>query len=267
MEKAVEYQRALTPAKLEKIFARPFVGAMDGPRDGISCMAKNPNYLKGIFSASMDGVSTDGNVLASAIVAYIDARRDRDMLEPTSSEDQSERERNDQLYRQLKQELVEFEESKREAYKECVRRFKAENTAVEPIRKTREYEAMFNEEARLRKEGKEALAKQRKLVEKTKKERDNALIIILNGRKLYSEELRRRVEAEEMLGKEKEEHERTKKELEEVWVIVQDGMQLYNEQLRQRKEMEESVKRQEEELEKTNKEKESFVVFFVAYHS
>ncbi|CAN6880121.1 unnamed protein product [Brassica oleracea var. botrytis] len=93
MEKAVEYQRALTAAKLEKIFARPFVGAMDGHRDGISCMAKNPNYLKGIFSASMDGdirlwdiatsrrtvcqfpghrgavrgltVSTDGNVLVS----------------------------------------------------------------------------------------------------------------------------------------------------------------------------------------------------------
>lgn len=31
------------------------MGAMDGHRDGISCMAKNPNYLKGIFSASMDG--------------------------------------------------------------------------------------------------------------------------------------------------------------------------------------------------------------------
>ncbi|CAG7908786.1 unnamed protein product [Brassica rapa] len=194
--------------------------------------------------------------LVSAIVAYIDTRRDRDMLEPTSSEDQSESDRNDQLYRQLKQALIEVEESKREAYEECVRRFKAENTAVEAIRKAREYEAMFNEETRLRKEGKEALAKQRKMVEKTKQERDDALIIILNGRKLYSEEVRRRVEAEEMLGKEKEEHERTKKELEEVRVIVQDGMKPYNEQLRQRKEMEESVKRQEEELEKTKKEKE-----------
>lgn len=164
-----------------------------------------------------------------------------------------ESDRNDQLYRQLKQALMEVEESKREAYEECVRRFKAENTAVEAIRtvkymhksivsedienvlllfclelfpftlKAREYEAMFNEEARLRKEGKEALAKQRKMVEKTKQERDDALIIILNGRKLYNEELRRRVEAQEMLGKEKEEHERTKKEMEEVRVIVQDG--------------------------------------------
>ncbi|KAJ6370543.1 hypothetical protein OIU76_028764 [Salix suchowensis] len=54
-EKAVEYQRALNAAKLDKIFARPFIGAMDGHIDAISSMAKNPNYLKGIFSASMDG--------------------------------------------------------------------------------------------------------------------------------------------------------------------------------------------------------------------
>lgn len=30
---------------------------MDGHRDGVSCMAKNPNYLKGFFSGSMDGGS------------------------------------------------------------------------------------------------------------------------------------------------------------------------------------------------------------------
>ncbi|KAK4799069.1 hypothetical protein SAY86_024434 [Trapa natans] len=28
---------------------------MDGHFDAVSCMAKNPNYLKGIFSGSMDG--------------------------------------------------------------------------------------------------------------------------------------------------------------------------------------------------------------------
>ncbi|XP_009761693.1 uncharacterized protein LOC107809218 [Nicotiana tabacum] len=54
-EKAVEYVRALNAAKLEKIFARPFVGAMDGHIDAVSCMAKNPNHLKGVFSGSMDG--------------------------------------------------------------------------------------------------------------------------------------------------------------------------------------------------------------------
>ncbi|GAB4846482.1 hypothetical protein Ancab_025487 [Ancistrocladus abbreviatus] len=54
-EKAVEYVRALNAAKLEKIFARPFIGAMEGHIDAISCMAKNSNCLKGIFSGSMDG--------------------------------------------------------------------------------------------------------------------------------------------------------------------------------------------------------------------
>ncbi|XP_055823520.1 uncharacterized protein LOC129892022 [Solanum dulcamara] len=55
LEKGLEYVRALNAAKLEKIFARPFVGAMDGHIDAVSCMAKNPNNLKGIFSGSMDG--------------------------------------------------------------------------------------------------------------------------------------------------------------------------------------------------------------------
>ncbi|KAI3939956.1 hypothetical protein MKW98_029732 [Papaver atlanticum] len=55
MERAVEYQRALNAVKLDKIFARPFIGAMDGHIDAVSCMAKNPNHLKGIFPGSMDG--------------------------------------------------------------------------------------------------------------------------------------------------------------------------------------------------------------------
>ncbi|CAA0816210.1 Unknown protein [Striga hermonthica] len=54
-EKAVEYVRALNAAKLDKIFARPFIGALDGHIDAISSMAKNPAHLKGIFSGSMDG--------------------------------------------------------------------------------------------------------------------------------------------------------------------------------------------------------------------
>lgn len=37
------------------MFAKPFIGAMDGHMDAVSCMAKNPNHLKGIFSGSMDG--------------------------------------------------------------------------------------------------------------------------------------------------------------------------------------------------------------------
>ncbi|XP_010556543.1 PREDICTED: putative U-box domain-containing protein 55 isoform X1 [Tarenaya hassleriana] len=193
----------------------------------------------------------------SAIIAYSDGRGDREMLDPVASEDHSDEDgRSDQIYRQLKKALVEVEESKREAFEECVRRFKAEKTAVEEIRRAREYEAMYNEEMKLRKEAREALTKQKKMHEKTKQERDDALVIILNGRKLYNEELRRRVEAEDNLAKENEEHERTKKEIEELRLIVQDGMRLYNEQLRQKKETEEATKKQEEELDKTRKEKE-----------
>ncbi|KAK9697808.1 hypothetical protein RND81_08G062800 [Saponaria officinalis] len=54
MEKAEEYVRALNAAKLDKIFARPFIGAMEVP-DAVSCMAKNPDHLKGIFSGCMNG--------------------------------------------------------------------------------------------------------------------------------------------------------------------------------------------------------------------
>ncbi|GFP86440.1 ddb1- and cul4-associated factor 13 [Phtheirospermum japonicum] len=54
-DKSVEYVRALNAAKLDKIFARPFVGALDGHIDAVSSMAKNPSHLKGIFSGSMDG--------------------------------------------------------------------------------------------------------------------------------------------------------------------------------------------------------------------
>ncbi|CAL5205873.1 unnamed protein product [Lathyrus oleraceus] len=54
-EKALEYQRALNAVKLDKIFARPFILAMDGHVDAVSCMAKNPSQLKEIFSGSMDG--------------------------------------------------------------------------------------------------------------------------------------------------------------------------------------------------------------------
>ena len=42
-------------ARVLQIFAKPFIGAMDGHIDAASCMAKNPNHLKAIFSGSMDG--------------------------------------------------------------------------------------------------------------------------------------------------------------------------------------------------------------------
>jgi len=54
-ERAHEYVRALNAVKLDKVFARPFVGALSGHNDGVSCMVKNPRRLNCLVSASLDG--------------------------------------------------------------------------------------------------------------------------------------------------------------------------------------------------------------------
>lgn len=50
-----EYQRALNSVKLEKVFAKPFLGSLDGHRDGITCVSKHPGRLSTIASAAADG--------------------------------------------------------------------------------------------------------------------------------------------------------------------------------------------------------------------
>ncbi|EFJ16629.1 hypothetical protein SELMODRAFT_439559 [Selaginella moellendorffii] len=55
MERAQEYTRALNAVKLDKIFAKPFIGALSDHRDGVSCMAKNPSRLNCLVSGAMDG--------------------------------------------------------------------------------------------------------------------------------------------------------------------------------------------------------------------
>ena len=46
-----EYQRALNAVKLERVFAKPFLGSLDGHRD----ISKHPNSLSTLCSASADG--------------------------------------------------------------------------------------------------------------------------------------------------------------------------------------------------------------------
>lgn len=41
--------------KLDKVFAKPFIGSLDGHRDGISCMAKHPKHLSFLISGAFDG--------------------------------------------------------------------------------------------------------------------------------------------------------------------------------------------------------------------
>ncbi|KAI9021679.1 WD40-repeat-containing domain protein [Phycomyces nitens] len=54
-EKGREYVRALNTVKLERLFAKPFVGALSGHIDGVYSMAKHPQKLNSIISGSGDG--------------------------------------------------------------------------------------------------------------------------------------------------------------------------------------------------------------------
>uniref|UniRef100_A0A7E4W722 Sof1 domain-containing protein n=1 Tax=Panagrellus redivivus TaxID=6233 RepID=A0A7E4W722_PANRE len=52
---AVEYTRALNAAKLERVFAKPFIGSFDGHNEGVSVLAKHPLRLGYLFSGARDG--------------------------------------------------------------------------------------------------------------------------------------------------------------------------------------------------------------------
>ena len=54
-QKAREYKRALNAAKLEKVFAKPFITALDNHSDGVSVLAKNRHNLREMISGSADG--------------------------------------------------------------------------------------------------------------------------------------------------------------------------------------------------------------------
>lgn len=54
-EAAREYTRALNAAKLERVFAKPFVGSLDGHTDGVNCMAKFQKSLSLLLSGSCNG--------------------------------------------------------------------------------------------------------------------------------------------------------------------------------------------------------------------
>ena len=45
LHRAKEYKRALNAVKLDKTFAKPFLGALEGHNDGITSLAKSPTHL------------------------------------------------------------------------------------------------------------------------------------------------------------------------------------------------------------------------------
>jgi WD repeat and SOF domain-containing protein 1 len=54
-ERSREYVRALNAVKLNRVFAKPFVGALSGHLDGVYCLARHPTSLTLLASGSADG--------------------------------------------------------------------------------------------------------------------------------------------------------------------------------------------------------------------
>ncbi|KAJ1968247.1 Protein sof1 [Dispira parvispora] len=54
-QRAREYVRAVNAAKIDRMFAKPFVAALDGHVDGVYCLAKHPWDLNAVISGSADG--------------------------------------------------------------------------------------------------------------------------------------------------------------------------------------------------------------------
>ncbi len=54
-QEAREYTRALNATKLERVFAKPFLGSLDGHADGICSLVKHPLKLSLILSGSYNG--------------------------------------------------------------------------------------------------------------------------------------------------------------------------------------------------------------------
>ena len=65
-EQGREYVRALNTVKLERMFAKPFVGALGGHIDGVYSMAKHPTRLASMISGSGDG----GKFLVLLLLLY-----------------------------------------------------------------------------------------------------------------------------------------------------------------------------------------------------
>ncbi|CAH0553142.1 unnamed protein product [Brassicogethes aeneus] len=55
LQSAREYVRALNATKLERVFAKPFIGNLDGHRDGVSSLTKHPKRLSVLLSGAFDG--------------------------------------------------------------------------------------------------------------------------------------------------------------------------------------------------------------------
>uniref|UniRef100_A0A182JJT1 Sof1-like protein domain-containing protein n=1 Tax=Anopheles atroparvus TaxID=41427 RepID=A0A182JJT1_ANOAO len=68
-----EYVRALNATKLERVFAKPFVGNLDGHKDGVAVLSKHPRKLSILASGSYDGEVKIWQVANKVAMASLDA--------------------------------------------------------------------------------------------------------------------------------------------------------------------------------------------------
>ncbi|CAG0917560.1 unnamed protein product [Notodromas monacha] len=55
LEAGREYVRALNATKLERVFAKPFIGCFDGHQDSVTAILPSPNRLSLLYTAAADG--------------------------------------------------------------------------------------------------------------------------------------------------------------------------------------------------------------------
>lgn len=70
---AREYQRALNAVKLDKIFAKPFMGSLEGHADVVQAMMKHPRSLSTVISGACDGEVRIWNIPSKHCVRSINA--------------------------------------------------------------------------------------------------------------------------------------------------------------------------------------------------
>lgn len=70
-----EYARALNAVKLDKIFARPFLGNLEGHRDGVQVLHKHPRSLSLLLSGACDGEVKVWNLAERTCVRTLQAHR------------------------------------------------------------------------------------------------------------------------------------------------------------------------------------------------
>lgn len=74
-QRAREYNRALTASKLDRMFAKPFVGALEGHVDGVYCSAKDPRALGCVASGSGDGQVIVWSLSSRLALSKVDAHK------------------------------------------------------------------------------------------------------------------------------------------------------------------------------------------------